>query len=481
MRRRPGVTCYGVLREWLGWGVVRLLLSCLPIAFTMTGEARSRPDVLFVAIDDMNDWVSLLDPEAPIKTPNLERLAGRGVLFTRAYCVSPACNPSRSAVLTGLRPSTSGVYANNSDWRRAMPKRRTIMQQFRAAGYSVRGAGKIFHHKGKGFHDDDSFDDFQMMAPQNMPPKKLNQAPEYGSRNTDWGVWPPDERTTIDFRTVDYCIKALESPGKDQPLFLACGIFKPHSPFFAPRQYFEDVGKVGLPPCRADDWNDLPGGAQKLMGRTKWFWRGMDRLEHRLPGSFERFVQAYAACCSFADAQLGRVLDALDASPRRDRTIVVLWSDHGFHLGEKDHIEKFALWEKSNHVPFIVVAPGVTGEAVRCGRPVDLSVIYPTLLELCDLPPVQCDGLSAVPLLRDPNREWKRPALMTYGRGNHAVRSERWRYIRYADGSEELYDHEQDPHEWKNVASRAEYEHVKEAHRFWLPAVDAEEVAGLRR
>ena len=220
---------------------------------------------------------------------------------------------------------------------------------------------------------------------------------------------------------------------------------------------------------------------QKLMGRTKWFWRGMDRLEHRLPGSFERFVQAYAACCSFADAQLGRVLDALDASPRRDRTIVVLWSDHGFHLGEKDHIEKFALWEKSNHVPFIVVAPGVTVEAVRCGRPVDLSVIYPTLLELCDLPAVQCDGLSAVPLLRDPNREWKRPALMTYGRGNHAVRSERWRYIRYADGSEELYDHEQDPHEWKNVASRAEYEHVKEAHRFWLPAVDAEEVAGLRR
>ena len=462
-------------------GVHFLVALYMALILVMTGEAKPRPDVLFIAIDDMNDWISLLDPEAPIKTPNLERLAARGMLFTRAYCISPACNPSRSALLTGLRPSTSGVYANNSDWRKALPKRRTIMQQFRAAGYSVRGAGKIFHHKAEGFHDEDSFDDFQMMAPQNMPPKKLNQGPEYGSRNTDWGVWPPDERKTIDFRTADYCIKALQSPVKDKPLFLACGIFKPHSPFFAPRRYFVDARKIGLPPRRADDWNDLPRGAQMLMGRTKWFWTGMTKLDRRLPGSFERFVQAYAACCSFADAQLGRVLDALDASPRRDRTIVVLWSDHGFHLGEKDHIEKFALWEKSNHVPFIVVAPGVTGEGVRCVRPVDLSVIYPTLLELCGLPEEKCDGRSAVPLLRDADSEWKHPAVMTYGRGNHAVRSERWRYIRYADGSEELYDHEVDPHEWLNLASRAEYKQVKMSHRSWLPSKEAGEVAGLRR
>ena len=462
-------------------GVHFLVALYMALILVMTGEAKPRPGVLFIAIDDMNDWISLLDPEAPIKTPNLERLAARGMLFTRAYCISPACNPSRSALLTGLRPSTSGVYANNSDWRKALPKRRTIMQQFRAAGYSVRGAGKIFHHKAEGFHDEDSFDDFQMMAPQNMPPKKLNQGPEYGSRNTDWGVWPPDERKTIDFRTADYCIKALQSPVKDKPLFLACGIFKPHSPFFAPRRYFVDARKIGLPPRRADDWNDLPRGAQMLMGRTKWFWTGMTKLDRRLPGSFERFVQAYAACCSFADAQLGRVLDALDASPRRDRTIVVLWSDHGFHLGEKDHIEKFALWEKSNHVPFIVVAPGVTGEGVRCVRPVDLSVIYPTLLELCGLPEEKCDGRSAVPLLRDADSEWKHPAVMTYGRGNHAVRSERWRYIRYADGSEELYDHEVDPHEWLNLASRAEYKQVKMSHRSWLPSKEAGEVAGLRR
>ena len=475
------IRCWDIFWKGLGRDVVRIVMVCLAGAFVMPGEAKPKPDVLFVAIDDMNDWISLLDPEAPIKTPNLERLAGRGMLFTRAYCISPACNPSRSALLTGLRPSTSGVYANNSDWRKALPKRRTIMQHFRAAGYSVRGAGKIFHHKAKGFHDEDSFDDFQMMASQNMPPEKLNQSPEYGSRNTDWGVWPPDERKTIDFRTADYCIEALRSPVRDKPLFLACGIFKPHSPFFAPRQYFRDVGKIGLPPRRADDWSDLPEGAQSLMGRTKWFWNGMTRLDLRLPGSFERFVEAYAACCCFADAQLGRVLDALDASPRRDHTIVVLWSDHGFHLGEKDHIEKFALWEKSNHVPFIVVAPGVTGEGVRCVRPVDLSVIYPTLLELCGLPEEKCDGRSAVPLLRDADSEWKHPALMTYGRGNHAVRSERWRYIRYADGSEELYDHDVDPHEWSNLARRDEYDSVKESHRSWLPSKEAKEVAGLKR
>ena len=146
------------------------------------------PDVLFIVVDDMNDWISLLDRQAPIKTPHLERLAQRGMLFTRAYCVSPACNPSRVATLTGLRPSTTGVYGNKSDWRKAIPRRKTIMQQFMAAGYDVRGAGKIFHHHLDGaFHDDDSFHDFHPMRPQAYPPNKLNGAPDYGSRNTDWG------------------------------------------------------------------------------------------------------------------------------------------------------------------------------------------------------------------------------------------------------------------------------------------------------
>ncbi len=458
-----------------------LLAVGLAIPWAHAAELQ-HPDVLFLIVDDMNDWVSLLDPESPIQTPNLERLAGQGMLFTRAYCASPACNPSRAATLTGLRPTTTGVYGNKSDWRGATPDRKTIMQQFRAAGYDVRGAGKIFHHHLDGaFHDPASFDDFQPMAPQNMPPQKLNQAPEYGSANTDWGAWPSEESDTIDAKSAAYCIEALKNPPADRPMFLACGVFKPHSPFFAPPAYHESLADVPLPLRLEDDWLDLPTGAEKLMRKTKWFWTGMQALDARIPGSYHDFIRAYAACCAFSDAQIGRVLDALKASPRRDSTVVVLWSDHGFHLGEKDHIEKFALWEKTNHIPFIMVAPGVTVPGSRCEAPVDMTALYPTLLELSGLPPdPACDGVSIAPLLKDPKADWERPALMTYGPGNHAVRSRRWRYIRYADGTEELYDHTTDPHEWTNLAGNPEHVAVIEKHRKWLPTREAKPVADLK-
>ena len=435
-----------------------ILRALLIFVFTCTllGAKKGKPNVLFIVIDDMNDSISLLDYKSPIKTPTLERLAKRGMLFTRAYCISAACNPSRVATLAGLRPSTTGVYQNNSDWRKALPKRRTIMQQFRAAGYAVRGAGKIFHHKLNGaFHDKVSFDDFLPMAPQNKPSVKLNKAPEYGSLNTDWGVWPDNEKDTIDFRSTEYCIRNLKNPPKDKPLFLACGIFKPHSPFFAPLKYHENLPPIPKLKRLENDWDDLPSGATALMKRTKWFWRGMSELDRKIPGSYEGFIKAYAACCLFADAQIGRLLNALDNSPIANNTVVVLWSDHGFHLGEKDHIEKFALWERTNHVPFIISAPGVTQPDSRCEQPVDLTVLYPTLLELCGLKnKTKCDGTSAVPLLRDPHAPWPYPAISTYGKGNHTIRTKRWRYIRYADGSEELYNHDDDPNEWINLANQ---------------------------
>ncbi|QEG00546.1 Choline-sulfatase [Stieleria maiorica] len=461
------------------FGIVILGLSGAASA----AEDADAPDVLFIVVDDMNDWISLLDPDAPIKTPNLERLARRGMLFTRAYCASPACNPSRAATLTGLRPSTTGVYGNKSDWRGAVPDRRTIMQQFMVAGYDVRGAGKIFHHHlGGAFHDDESFRNFQPMRPQKYPPNKLNGAPEYGSPNTDWGQWPSREEDSIDFHTASYCVGVLSRPASGQPLFLACGIYKPHSPFFAPADYHNAYGDIALPARKEDDWRDLPAGAASLLRSTKWFWQGMMNVEKKQEGSYQNFIQAYAACTAFADAQIGRVLDALDKSPRRDSTIVVLWSDHGFHLGEKDHIEKFALWEKSNHIPFIVVAPSVAKPGSRCRRPVDMTSLYPTLLELCGLPAdANCDGDSLVPLLRDPNAKWISPAMMTYMRGNHAVRSDRWRYIRYADGSEELYDHDADPNEWHNLAGQKRYAEVIASHSKWLPTTEAKQVPDLKR
>lgn len=450
----------------------------------LMGSANAkRPDVLMLVVDDMNDWISLLDERSPIKTPNLERLADRGVSFTRAYCASAACNPSRVSALTGLRPSSSGVYGNASDWRKALPDRMTIMQQFKRAGYEVNGAGKIFHHHLDGaFHDKASFDSFQPMAPQNMPPEKLNRGKEYGSRNTDWGAWPGKEKDTIDYRTADYCIEQLKRRDRERPLFLACGIFKPHSPFFAPPKYHEGVEGIPMPKRLEDDWDDLPEGAQALMKKKKWFWQGMTNLEEKHPGSYRRFIEAYAACCAFADAQIGRVLDALDESGRSDNTIICLWSDHGFHLGEKDHIEKFALWEKSNRIPYLFAVPDVTPKGVKCTIPVDLSSLYPTLLELAGIKTEdQMDGQSLLPLLENPSASWSQPALMTYGRGNHAIRDSRWRYIRYQDGSEELYDHQADPNEWTNLAGQAEHRERMNELKSWLPKTEKSEVGNLKK
>ena len=447
--------------------------------------SESHPNILMIVLDDMNDWISLLDDKAPIKTPNLQRLANRGMLFTRAYCASPACNPSRSATLTGLRPTTTGIYGNSSDWRRAMPNRKTIMQQFMAAGYDVQGAGKIFHHKPAGvFHDDKSFHGFLAMRKQSYPPNKLNGAPEYGSRNTDWGEWPLKEKDAVDIPTIDYCIKALTNAKQDRPLFLACGLYKPHSPFFAPAKYHLQYREVELPTRNKSDWEDLPNGARLLMANKKWFWDGMQKLEQKKAGSYHDFIRSYSAAATFADAQIGRLIDALDKSSRSDNTIIVLWSDHGFHLGEKDHIEKFALWEKSTHIPLIIVAPGITTPRTWCDRPVDLASLYPTLIELGKLPAEpKVDGRSITPLLCNGNAEWTTPAITTYMRGNHTVRSERWRYIHYADGSEELYDHREDNHEWTNLLADSprnpDYVKIVEQHRKWLPKSEAKQVANF--
>ncbi|MCO8124272.1 sulfatase [Stieleria sp. TO1_6] len=442
-----------------------------------------RPDVLMLVVDDMNDWISLFDQRSPIRTPNLERLARRGVLFTQAYCASPACNPSRVATLTGLRPTSSGVYGNASDWRRVLPTRLTVMQQFQRAGYSVRGAGKIFHHHLAGaFHDNDSFDDFQPMREQQYPASKLNQAPDYGSRNTDWGAFPEHVKDSIDYHTASYCIDVLRQPPSDAPLFLACGIFKPHSPFFAPLEFHDRYRDLPLPILNNDDWRDLPSGATKLMKKTKWFWNGMQKVESEHPGSYHDFIRSYAACVSFADDQIGRVLDALDDSPRSKNTIIVLWSDHGFHLGEKQHLEKFALWEKTNHIPLIIVAPQIGQAGARCDRPVDLTTLYPTLLELAGLPADDAtDGDSIVPLLRDPTGQWESPAVMTYLPGNHAVRSQHWRYIHYADGTEELYDHRTDPHEWNNLATDKQFHSTIQWHQKWLPTDQAAPAPDMRK
>lgn len=472
--------------------LLALLAICGLSSCHLTAQKNSnqkppaRMNVLFIALDDMNDWIQLLDSNAPIKTPNLKRLAQKGMLFTQAYCASPSCNPSRTTVLTGKMPSSTGVYNNATDWKGAMPDAVTLPGYFMANDYHVEGAGKIFHHHMNGaFHDTASFHEFlQMPWPPDapMPKPKLNGLKWYGSANTDWGGWPGKGSLHVDARTVNYITGKLAGAYK-QPFFLAAGIFRPHMPFFVPEEYFRryPAGQVQMPEVRADDLEDIPSGGMKLWEETRWFFDGMMKAEKQQPGTWKEAVRAYQASASFADAQVGKILDALEASPCAGNTIIVLWSDHGYHLGEKQHWEKFTLWEKTTHVPFIVVAPGITRPGSRCVTPVSLVDIYPTLIELCGLDPrPELDGNSLLPLLKDPEAVWDRPALMTYGRGNHALRSGKWRYIRYADGTEELYDQEKDPHDYLNVAGDPENAEVIEALKKWLPQKEAPAWADMK-
>jgi len=457
-----------------------IFLVCVSIA-----RAADSPNVLFIAIDDMNDGISLFGEERPFKTPHIRGLAERGVFFSRAYCASPACNPSRAAIISGRRPHNTGIYGNDTDWRAATRGVLTLPEYFGRHGYHTVGFGKIYHHKSNGaFNDPGAWDHFRKMDAQYMPEKKLNGAPSYGSRNTDWGAWPADseETRTMDYKSVSYAIEVLKQK-HDRPFFLACGIFKPHSPFFAPPKYhrlYEE--EIALPERKENDWSDLPAGASKLMRSKKWFWQGMMKVEQAKSGAYRDFIRSYAACCSFADMSVGRLVSALDASGYAKNTVIVLWSDHGFHLGEKDHIEKFALWEKANHVPFIIVDPRSPLSAGKtCVHPVDLTTVYPTLLELCGLPANGSnDGISVAAQVKDPGLAISRPALMTYGFNNHAIRTARWRYIRYADGSEELYDHDKDPNEWNNLASNPVYAQIVREHVEWMPGNNAKAYGRLR-
>ncbi len=283
-------------------------------------------------------------------------------------------------------------------------------------------------------------------------------------------------------RTADYCIKALKR-SHEKPFFLAAGIFRPHMPFFSPQRFLDLYsGEVTMPEVMDGDLKDLPSGAQALLKKKAWFFKGMMKAEKQKPGTWAEAVRSYQAAASFADAQIGRILDALEASPHADNTVIVLWSDHGYHLGEKRHWEKFALWEKTNRVPFIIAAPGVAKAGARCSRAVSLIDVYPTLVDLCGLPEKpELDGMSLVPLLKRPKAAWKRPALMTYGYQNHAVCDGRYRYIRYADGTEEFYDHASDPHEWHNLAGQEDNRAIMHRLGAWMPKTNAEAGPDMKR
>lgn len=468
---------------------VLILLTFSLVAQSFGYAQQKQPNVLFIAVDDMNDWTTLFDEDYPIQTPNIEKLAERGAFFSHAYSSSPACNPSRASVMTSTRPHKTGIYGNLSDWRKTLSDKKTIQQYFMDHGYYVVGSGKIFHHSlDHAMHDNSSFDEFLLMKLNKpYPPSKKNNLEWYGSINTDWGAWPEQIEQTKDYKTVQYATQFLQRE-HNKPFFLNVGIYKPHSPFFAPKEFFEPypINSIEVPKTEDEDW-ERTSGAKHLLKPVEWFWAGMEKAVEEDPNIYREYVQAYQAASTFSDKMIGKVIDALDNSPYRDNTIIVLWSDHGFHIGEKQHFEKFALWEKTTHVPLIFVAPDQIKPGIVIDTPVDLTAIFPTLVELAGIENYRprrfsilddLDGKSLMPLFSNPNADFP-PALMTYMKGNHAIRKDNWRYIQYQDGSKELYDLSEDPNEWNNLADDERFQEVIEELRTYIPEINAEQVSDL--
>ena len=448
-----------------------------------------------ISVDDMRDWTNFLGGYGgKVHTPHMDKLAEGGVNFTNAHCPSPVCNPSRNAVMTGLMPSTTGIY-NNSQWLRAnYPDMMTIPRYFMAQGYKVVGAGKSFHHTA-GNNPPDQWHDYFRFPWADFPwtrSSKLNYPwtewqpppPEYpyskveylrGKDERDWGILPREESEYDDVVVVDYAIDFLESHFGD-PFFLSVGTFHPHLPWYIPKR-FHDLyaeSEIHLPEAPPNDLNDVPPIPRK------WAEARRDEMQAaKDAGEWEEAVRCYLASISFADAQVGRVLEALAESPYADNTIIILWSDHGWHLGEKDHWHKSTLWEEATRVPFIIATPDIKTAGKTSSAPVNLVSIFPTLVGLVGLQSdIDFDGPDLAPLLANPNASWPHASLIDFGYGNTAARDERWRYIRYSDGTEELYDHQSDPNEWQNLATDPAYQNIKDNMAKHLPESYAENVRG---
>ncbi len=446
-------------------GVVLLVLVMFLGNSTCAAADSSRPNVLMIAVDDLNHWVGYLHRNPQTITPNIDRLASRGVRFTRSYCAAPACNPSRAALVTGLRPSTSGVYENNDDWRPHVSPDLPLTAAFRNAGYYVAGAGKIYH---EAYRRRSEWHDYLPDAGTDPTPRG-----NLGVGGIRFAPLDCEDGDLREGKIIQYGVDQLKKQ-HDKPFLLTIGLHKPHMPWNVPRKYYDlhPLEDIKLPPHTENDLSDVPPAGIQIAKPNG------DHRQMLESGRWKEAVQGYLAAITYCDTMIGRLLDALDDSPYRDNTIVVLWGDHGWHLGEKEHWRKFALWEEATRAPLIWVAPGVTKADQICERTVDFMCVYPTLCDLCGIAvPSHVEGQTIRTLLADSTATWHSPALTTHMEGNHAVRSEGWRYIRYADGSEELYDEAADPYEWTNLASRSEHADIKAELARHLPTVNARDVS----
>ena len=481
-----------------------LLLACSLSANVSAAAKSEHPNVVLIAIDDLNDWVGFLNGHPQVKTPNMDRLAQRGMVFANAHCAAPLCCPSRAAIFSGKQPFHTGVYGNDDNLLKTHPDMVMLTHRFADQGYRTLGTGKILHSGGKEIFQtykgtEQRWSPFANARAVDYPAKKLSDRatkPNYIARigdreiqlplngmpsernlekqsgeSFDWGPIDVDDDQMGDARITTWAIEQLQQPSP-QPFFLAVGYYRPHIPLFAPTKYFEQypAESIELPEVLASDLDDL-----SETGR-KWAIDPVTAGSHEIVMSHDQWksaVAAYLACVSFVDAQIGRLLEELDNGPHAQNTIIVLFSDHGWHLGEKQHWGKWTGWERSTRVPLLVVPSQSDRDLYRtgtvCSQPVGLIDVYPTLLDLAGLPPASdVDGESLVASLKDPMRHTN-PEVSTFDKGNYSIGDQRYRLVHYQDGNEELYDHETDPHEFHNLVDQPQFAEIRKTLASHLP------------
>ncbi|MCC5930096.1 MAG: sulfatase [Cyclobacteriaceae bacterium] len=431
-----------------------------------------RLNVLFICIDDINNWVGYLGENHQARTPNIDQLAESSMVFLNAYCAAPVCGPSRTSLLYGIYPHKTGSYGHHEVYDPGniskLANRETLPALFKREGYYTAGAGKIFHYESDGFQT--------YYDAKNDPEPNPEHPDTYSSSSFKFGpVKPEQEKEIIDFRITEWAIEQLKQDF-DVPFFISVGYKKPHLPWIAKESNFDtfNLDSIKLPPFYANDLDDIPNSG-KVFARTIF---GFNKLEKesdhefitRQPELWERLVRAYMASIHHTDEMIGKLMEALNSSQYKDNTIIVLWGDHGWHLGEKEHWRKMTLWRKGTRTPLIIYAPSVTIEGSRYAYPVSLQDIYPTLVDLCGLNTEQeLDGMSLLPVLGNPQTRQDRAVLISHGPGNFAICLDRWRYIQYYNGEEELYNIETDPHEFYNLAGKADYKNSLSEFRKLVP------------
>jgi iduronate 2-sulfatase len=420
--------------------------SCFP-----SPNNLDHPNILMISVDDMNTWVSFLKNFNNVKTPNLDKLARKSYVFKNAHAPATLCNPSRTAVITGRLPSSTGIYTNAQSAKDFITKTQTkvIFQHFKEHGYYVLGAGKLFHVK----NDIEVFDEF-------FRPKR--DLTNIGSM-TPWGYCDETNNKNVDNQVANWAASQL-TRNFEKPFFMSVGFFFPHHPWIMPKKYFDyyPLEKIKIPETLPNDYDDIP-----VIARTRILKFLVLNSELKNHNQLKQNIQAYLAAITYMDEQLGRILTALENSPHAKNTIIVFWSDHGYHLGEKQTLRKSTLWDSSTNIPFLISIPG---KKAKIQSAVSLIDIFPTLIELAQLPSLPgLEGTSLVNLLN--NKKYKRsvPVITVQEQGNYAIRNDNWKYIRYVDGSEEFYNIIQDPHEYNNLANNSKYFNQKNNLKKFIP------------